>query len=129
MDIKPKKSGRRRAAGATEGIEAAANGSEGTSDTESSDETTSSQEREVTFRTASADWAERAVVVGDFNDWSTEATPMERHGDHFELTMLLPAGREYRYRVLLDGHHWDNDPEADAYVSNDYGSEDSVRRS
>ena len=35
---------------------------------------------------------------------------MERHGDHFELTMLLPAGREYRYRVLLDGHHWDNDP-------------------
>jgi 1,4-alpha-glucan branching enzyme len=84
-------------------------------------------EREVTFRTGTADWAERATVVGEFNDWATDATPMERNGDHFEVTLPLPPG-EYRYRYLFDGQHWDNDPEADGYVANDYGSEDSVRR-
>jgi len=83
--------------------------------------------REVTFRTGSVDWAERAAVAGEFNDWSTDATPMERNGDHFEVTLSLPPG-EYRYRYFFDGQHWDNDPEADGYVANDYGSEDSVRR-
>lgn len=82
----------------------------------------------VTLRTAPAEWAQNAVVVGEFNDWSTEATPMIRVGDHFEATVSLAPGREYRYRFLFDGQHWDNDPEADDYVPNEFGSDDSVRR-
>lgn len=124
MDTKPQRSGRDEPGPRTRepGDQPDAQPSETRSDADGSD-------REVTFRTGPAEWAERAAVVADFNGWSTDASPMERRGDHFELTMALPAGCEYRYRVLLDGHHWDNDPEADAYVPNDYGSEDSVRRS
>jgi 1,4-alpha-glucan branching enzyme len=84
--------------------------------------------KDVTFRLDAGDWAQTASLAGDFNDWSPDATPMTRNGDQFEVTVPLPAGREYRYRFVLDGHHWDSDPAADGYVPNEFGSEDSVRR-
>ena len=39
---------------------------------------------------------------------------------------MLPPGRAYRFRYLLDGHRWENDWDADAYVPNGFGSDDSV---
>ena len=81
----------------------------------------------VTFELPAEVDAETAAVVGDFNDWSTDATPLTRRKDgRFSVTVSLPAERSYRYRYLLDGSRWENDWEADAYVANDHGSEDSV---
>ena len=42
------------------------------------------------------------------------------------MTVVLDAGRAYRFRYLLDGQRWDNDWAADAYQPNDFGGDDSV---
>jgi hypothetical protein len=38
----------------------------------------------------------------------------------------VETGREYRFRYLLDGTQWTNDPVADGYAPNPYGGEDSL---
>jgi 1,4-alpha-glucan branching enzyme len=81
----------------------------------------------VTFELPGDVTAEEVVLVGDFNEWQGEPMPKRRDG-RFSLTVTLPAGREYRYRYLLDGERWENDWAADAYAPNDYGSEDSILR-
>jgi hypothetical protein len=49
-----------------------------------------------------------------------------RKDGSFSLTLSLPAGQQYRYRYLLNGDRWENDPAADGYVPNHYGSDDSL---
>jgi 1,4-alpha-glucan branching enzyme len=68
--------------------------------------------------------ARKVTIVGDFNNWDKEATPM-KNGD-FTITLGLAPGREYRFRYLIDGKKWENDWCADKYVKNPYGVEDSV---
>lgn len=80
----------------------------------------------VTFR-ISGDWADEEVkLVGDFNSWNTEADKMKKKKDHWELTKRLKPKSEYHFRYLIDGDVWKNDDAADRYVSNDFGSENSV---
>ena len=83
----------------------------------------------VTFKLPkeAAPEANVVAVVGDFNDWSIEATPMkkQKNGD-FTATVELQPGREYRYKYLIDGQTWENDWNADRYEQNAYGTDDSV---
>jgi 1,4-alpha-glucan branching enzyme len=66
-------------------------------------------------------------LVGDFNDWSPVETAMKRRKDgSITATLDLKPDREYAFRYLLDGTTWENDPQADKYVRNEYGSENSV---
>jgi 1,4-alpha-glucan branching enzyme len=81
---------------------------------------------DVTFRVPSECGAKAACVVGEFNDWSTTAHPMEPDGDGFMTTITLPPGRTYRFRYLLDGERWENDWAAHAYVPNEFGGDDSL---
>lgn len=68
-----------------------------------------------------------AHLVGDFNNWNKTAAPMRRlKNGSFTLTVTLERNREYQFRYLLDGQRWENDREADRYVPNDFGSENSV---
>jgi hypothetical protein len=80
----------------------------------------------VVFRLPAAVQAQRACVVGEFNGWSPTAHPMAREGDELVARLALVRGRTYRYRYLLDGDRWENDWNADAYVPNGFGGEDSV---
>jgi hypothetical protein len=80
----------------------------------------------VTFHLPLAVHATRAVVCGEWNDWSSDRDVMERSEDGFRLTIALVRGRTYRFRYLLDGDRWENSWNADMYVPNVYGSEDSV---
>jgi 1,4-alpha-glucan branching enzyme len=80
----------------------------------------------VTFRIPHHNGAANAVVTGDFNDWSHEATPMVRTATGFEVELALGPGRAYRFRYLLDGARWENDWAADRYDTNDFGGNDSV---
>lgn len=83
----------------------------------------------VTFELPPAVNAEAASVCGDFNDWSPAVTPMARRKQgNFSVTLTLPTERAYRYRFLLDGERWENDWEADTYVPNEFGTEDSLIR-
>lgn len=71
--------------------------------------------------------AEAVHVCGDFNDWSTDQHPLNQlKSGAFVVTLPLESGRAYRYRYLLDGTRWENDWEADDYVPNQFGGDDSV---
>lgn len=67
-------------------------------------------------------------VVGDFNQWVTDATPMKplKNGD-FTCTIELSTEQDtYEFRYLMDQTQWENDWAADAYVPNAMTTENSV---
>jgi Glycogen recognition site of AMP-activated protein kinase len=82
---------------------------------------------DVTFALPADVHAGTVALCGEFNDWSAEDTWLERGSDgSWRATVALEPGRSYRYRYLLDGRRWENDRQADRYVSNPHGSVDSV---
>ena len=84
----------------------------------------------VTFRVAkeAAKGADSIHIVGDFNNWNETATPMKplKSGDFTSMLELDTSKTEYQFRYLLDGQTWENDWEADAYIDNGEGAENSV---
>ena len=81
----------------------------------------------VTFRMNTSDGIDRAWVAGEFNGWSTDATPLERQTDgSLAADVVLETGKAYRYRFYLGRDRWENDWAADRYVDNDDGDADSV---
>jgi hypothetical protein len=79
----------------------------------------------VTFRIPADAGAATAALLGDFSDWAPMPMTPTDDGGHV-LKVDLPAGVSYRFRYLLDGERWANDWQADDYVANNYGSDDSV---
>jgi 1,4-alpha-glucan branching enzyme len=81
----------------------------------------------VTFELTNPGHAEKAYLLGDFNEWNSEKHKMKQGKDgNFSLTVSLKPGNEYKYRFLVDGETWENDPDADNYAPNSFGTEDSV---
>jgi 1,4-alpha-glucan branching enzyme len=82
----------------------------------------------VTFELPSSIWAEKANLVGEFNDWSRTQTPMfqSKIDGAWRVTIELDADRDYQFRYLIDGETWYTDYFADSYVANEYGSDNSV---
>lgn len=81
----------------------------------------------VTFNVPADVEAKKVFLCGDFNDWNEKSHPLTRRKDgRFSTTLTLETGREFRFRYLLDGERWENDWEADGYLPNEYGSEDSI---
>lgn len=81
----------------------------------------------VTFKLPAEVGAETAALCGDFNGWDPQETEMKRLKDgSFSASVSLIPGRAYRFRYLLDGERWENDWEADYYLPNSYGEDDSV---
>lgn len=82
----------------------------------------------VTFEMPASIWADSIYLVGDFNGWNTTTHPLkQRHSDGvWEITLELDANQTYEYRYLINGTEWQNDWQADRYVANPYGSENSV---
>jgi 1,4-alpha-glucan branching enzyme len=82
---------------------------------------------EVTFRIA-LEGVSRLSLLGDFNHWNAAAHPLAQDSDGvWSATVRLSAG-EYRYRYVANGHEWLNDPQADGYAANEFGSENSIVR-
>jgi 1,4-alpha-glucan branching enzyme len=81
----------------------------------------------VTFKLPTEVGARSVALCGEFNDWDKSTHPMRQLKDgSFSLTITLEPGQSYRFRYWLDGERWENDWEADAYIANEFGSEDSV---
>lgn len=66
-------------------------------------------------------------VVGDFNDWSPRATPLEYSpaGGVWSVVVPLPAGR-YEYTFLVNGSAWVPDPAAPASSDDGFGATNSI---
>ena len=75
--------------------------------------------------------ADAAFLVGDFNQWSPDATPMKalKNGE-FTTSVDLEAGRHYQFRYRLTGtggERWENETEADSYQYSSFaGCDNSV---
>ena len=80
----------------------------------------------VTFRLADTNGFANISVVGDFNSWNPASNVLKRNGDARTVSLVLCAGRTYRFRYLTDNGIWFNDDKADAYERNHYGEEDSI---
>jgi 1,4-alpha-glucan branching enzyme len=79
----------------------------------------------VTFKLPVEINSETVQLYGEFNNWVGQEMTRPKKGG-FSLSMTLEAGRNYQFRYLLDGSRWINDNEADRFVPNPFGSEDSV---
>lgn len=80
----------------------------------------------VTFKVADVE-ADQIAVLGDWNDWTPDTDELKKRKDgSFSKTISLDAGREYKFRYLLDGETWQNDDEADNLVPNRFGTADCV---
>ena len=72
---------------------------------------------------------DRVSLVGDFNDWTIDAEPMERIDDGtFHLARALPVGRRFQYRFVVNGQDWYTDPNAEEFEPDGYGGENAVVR-
>ncbi len=72
-----------------------------------------------TFRLPSeaAKNAGEVSLVGEFNDWKPDATPMKKlKSGEFKAEVTLDPGKEYEFRYCIDQSTWENDWEADDYI-------------
>jgi 1,4-alpha-glucan branching enzyme len=61
-------------------------------------------------------------VVGDFNAWDPESTPLKTRSNGTRSAVLrLPLGGCYRFRYLATDGRFFDDESADAYEANGYG--------
>jgi hypothetical protein len=76
--------------------------------------------RAIVFELSAPD-AQSVQVLGDFNQWSRNASSMQRGSDgRWRLTTMLPPGR-YVYAFLVDGRRFERDPVRDAVEDRDFG--------
>jgi 1,4-alpha-glucan branching enzyme len=81
----------------------------------------------VTFTLPAAIEANEIALCGDFNDWSSDDIKLARDSSgEWKATVGLERGHAYRYRYLLDGYRWENAWNADDYLPNPFGEDDSV---
>ena len=79
----------------------------------------------VTF-TVPAKEANEVVVAGNWNEWNATAEPLKKlKNGTFKTTVDLETGSSYEFRYIVDGE-WQNDEQADAYVWNEFATENGV---
>ena len=74
----------------------------------------------------SAPEAKEVSLVGNFNQWNSQANPMKKDKKGiWKVALSLKPGR-YEYRFIADGN-WKNDPSCSFRVANEFGGENCVR--
>ncbi|MCR5285635.1 MAG: isoamylase early set domain-containing protein [Treponema sp.] len=70
--------------------------------------------------------AQRITLVGEFNSWDKDATPMKKGPDGaFSVKKQLDTNKQYQFRYCLDGNIWINDWKADSYVRSELANDDN----
>ena len=82
-------------------------------------------EAEVTFE-FSREGVTCVSLVADFNDWKPVAMKFNKKAKAFRTKARLPKNKSFQFRYLLNNSEWENDYQADKYLPNIFGSEDSV---
>jgi len=84
-------------------------------------------EVKVTFAVPST--VGQVSVVGDFNQWCPESTPLRaRSNGTRSAAVVLPAGETFRFRYLAEGGWFFDDDAPDAHEPNGYGETHSLLR-
>lgn len=67
----------------------------------------------------------KVYLAGDFNHWNYSKNPLRKAPNvKWKVTLKLTSG-EHQFRYVAD-NEWYNDNQADKYMNNGYGSENSV---
>ncbi|WP_375750178.1 isoamylase early set domain-containing protein [Vibrio sp. HN007] len=82
-------------------------------------------EVEVTFEWPQGEEGSVAIA-GDFNEWTAEPMKLNKKKKAFSFKTRLPKEDSFQFRYLIDGDTWENDPAADDYVRNSFGSDNSL---
>lgn len=83
------------------------------------------EECEVTFE-FEGEALNSVALVSETNDWKPIEMKKRKKDGIFYAKMRLPEYGQFQYRYLVDGQTWVNDNAADAYVSNEFGSQNSI---
>lgn len=79
---------------------------------------------EVDFEFEDAE-AEKVSIVGTFNDWNKDATPLTKEGNVWKCTLNLKPGK-YEYQFVVNDTDWLVDPKSDNNVKNKYEGMNTV---
>ena len=70
--------------------------------------------------------ATQVFLVGSFNGWAKEATPMTiLDGALWSVTVPLKVG-EYPFLYVIDGKQWITPPQAEDFVTDGFGQTNGV---
>jgi 1,4-alpha-glucan branching enzyme len=83
--------------------------------------------RTVTQLQYHAPEAQAVFVAGTFNDWRTDATPLEPQGSGLWTVELNLAPGVYEYLFVVDGG-WCSDPCGSEAVPNPFGGQNAILR-
>jgi 1,4-alpha-glucan branching enzyme len=83
------------------------------------------EECEVTFE-YNSDNVESVDLVASSNNWEPIGMTKRKKDGVFYTRVRYPNNTQVQFRYLVDGSDWVNDPEADDYVSNEHGTQNSV---
>jgi 1,4-alpha-glucan branching enzyme len=81
-------------------------------------------ECEVAFEVLSAE-AQVVALLCESNDWKPIDMKKGKDGA-FRARLRVPKDRRFEFRYLVDSKSWLNDDAADAYVTNRFGTKNSV---
>jgi 1,4-alpha-glucan branching enzyme len=73
------------------------------------------------------DTAESVALAGDFNGWTTTATSYIRNDDgiwRVQIDLLQPG--RYRYKLVVNGERWIEDPANAMKEPDEYGGFNSI---
>lgn len=82
-------------------------------------------EAEITFEFSRSD-VKKVELLAEFNEWKPIAMTYSKASKAFRTKVRLPKESSFAFRYLLDDVEWENDYQADQYLPNDFGSEDSI---
>ncbi|NQV16252.1 hypothetical protein HQ531_12395 [bacterium] len=64
-------------------------------------------------------------LAGDFNNWTATDYQSKRRGDTVFVSIPLKSG-SYQYKLVVNGGEWIADPNAEDFLIDPYGGENSV---
>lgn len=69
--------------------------------------------------------ATAVAVVGDFNDWNKDKTPMKLENGSWKVSLQLKPGR-HEYKFVVNNTDWITDPKCAETVADKYGGRSSI---
>ncbi len=79
----------------------------------------------LTLPKKAAEDAKKVEVFGDFTEWKKGVPMTKLKNGNYKVTLDLEPEKEYEFRYLIDNKVWENDWDADKYVSNGISLEDN----
>lgn len=94
------------------------------SQAEDKPESNDGEDVEVTFELEDEE-AEKVSLVGDFNDWNKDSTPMTKEDKIWKCTVNLKPGK-HEYQFVINETDWVVDPKSDKNVKNKFEGKNSI---